>query len=148
MNWIVLLVLSAVAGVSLVIQQVLNANLRAALSSAAWAGFVSYFVGVLCMTLLVMALREPIPSIGVIARIPWWAWFGGAFGAIYIALSIVLIPQIGAATFMAVMIAGQMTASVAFDHYGVLGLAERPIDLWRVGGVVLLIAGVALIQSR
>jgi len=146
MNWLVLMVLSAVAGISLVIQQVLNANLRTAISSAAWAGFVSYFVGVLCMVLLVLALREPIPALGAVARIPWWAWLGGAFGATYIALSIVLIPQIGAATFMAVMIAGQMMASVAFDHYGMLGLAERPIDLWRVGGVVLLIAGVALIQ--
>jgi transporter family-2 protein len=39
-----------------------------------------------------------------------------------------------------------MLASVAFDHYGVLGLAQRSIDLPRVIGVALLIAGVVLIR--
>ena len=37
------------AGVSVALQQVLNANLRVELGSAWWAGFVSYFVGTLAM---------------------------------------------------------------------------------------------------
>lgn len=40
------------AGISLVVQQALNANLRTALNSAAWSGFRSYFLGVLCMAAL------------------------------------------------------------------------------------------------
>jgi transporter family-2 protein len=35
---------------------------------------------------------------------------------------------------------------VVFDHYGWLGLAQRPIDLPRVFGVALLIGGVVLIR--
>ena len=38
--------LAIAAGASIVVQQVLNSNLRTALNSAAWSGFVSYFVGV------------------------------------------------------------------------------------------------------
>ncbi|WP_415764032.1 DMT family transporter [Paraburkholderia sp. J10-1] len=41
--------LTILAGASVAVQQVLNASLRAALNSAAWSGFVSYFVGVTCM---------------------------------------------------------------------------------------------------
>src|SRR5215471_8718802 len=140
------LLLAVAAGVSLVVQQALNANLRSALNSAAWSGFMSYLVGVICMAALALALRDPIPSASVAARIPWWAWSGGMFGAIFIALAILLIPQLGAATFIAVLITGQMLASVAFDHFGWLGLAQRPVDLPRLLGVALLIGGVILIR--
>jgi transporter family-2 protein len=145
-NVIFSILLTVGAGVSIVIQQALNANLRTELNSTAWAGFVSYFVGLVCMVLLVIALREPIPTAAMMARVPWWAWSGGLFGAIFVALAIILIPKIGAATFIAVLVAGQMLASVAFDHFGWLGLAQRPIDLPRVIGVIFLIAGVVLIR--
>jgi transporter family-2 protein len=140
------MLLAVAAGVSVVVQQVLNANLRVALSSAAWSGFVSYFVGVVCMVLLALALRDPLPSASVAARIPWWAWSGGLFGAIFIALAIVLVPKLGAATFIALLITGQMIASVTFDHFGWLGLAQRAVDLPRLIGVALLIGGVILIR--
>lgn len=140
------LALAMLAGASIVVQQVLNHNLRIALDSAAWAGFMSYLVGLLAMVAVVAVLREPIPSAALAARIPWWAWAGGVFGAIYIALAIYLLPQLGAATFVALLIAGQMIASVAFDHYGFLGVPQRSADLPRLIGIVLLVAGVMLIR--
>lgn len=138
--------LAFLAGVSIVIQQILNANLKTALNSAAWSGFMSYFLGVVFMVVLAIALRDPIPSVTVAGRIPWWAWSGGIFGAIFIALAIYLVPQLGAATFIALLITGQMLASVAFDHFGWLGLAQRPVDLSRLAGAALLIGGVVLIR--
>ena len=138
--------LAIAAGASIVVQQVLNSNLRTALNSAAWSGFMSYFVGVVCMALLGLALRDPLPAVGVAARIPWWAWSGGLFGAIFIGLAVLLVPQLGAATFIALLVTGQMLASVAFDHFGWLGLAQRPVDAPRLIGVALLIGGVVLIR--
>lgn len=145
-NALLLALLALAAGFSIVIQQALNANVRTVLDSAAWSGFTSYLVGLACMALFVLALREPLPAAGAAARISWWAWSGGLFGAIYIMLAILLLPKLGAATFVALLVAGQMLASVTFDHYGWLGLDQRPIDLPRVAGVVLLIAGVLLIR--
>ncbi|AWN40641.1 DMT family transporter [Methylobacterium durans] len=140
------LALAILAGVSIVVQQVLNANLRTALNSAAWSGFTSYLVGVACMALLALALRDPLPSASVAARIPWWAWSGGLFGAIFIGLAILLVPQLGAATFIALLVTGQMLASVTVDHFGWLGLAQRALDPPRLLGVALLIGGVILIR--
>jgi bacterial/archaeal transporter family-2 protein len=138
--------LALVAGVSVVIQQVLNANLRSELNSAVWSGFMSYLLGVLCMVGLAIMLREPIPSAGVVARIPWWAWSGGLFGAIFIGLSILVAHQLGAATLIALLVTGQMTASIIIDHFGWLGLTQKPVDLARLIGVGLLIGGVVLIR--
>ena len=106
--------LAIAAGVSVVIQQALNANLRSALHSAAWSGFISYAVGLVCMGLLVLAFRDPIPAASVAARIPCWAWSGGVFGAIFIGLGIFLVPQIGAATFLALR---RHRADAHFDHF-------------------------------
>lgn len=145
-NMIFSVLLAAAAGVGTIIQQALNANLRTELNSVAWSGFVSYAVGLVCMALLVIALREPLPALGTMARVPWWTWSGGLFGAIFIALGVILVPKLGATTFIALLIAGQMMASVTFDHFGWLGLDQRPIDLSRVIGVLLLIAGVTLIR--
>ena len=138
--------LAVAAGVSVVVQQVLNSNLRMALDSAAWSGFMSYLVGVVCMALLALIFGDPFPSVSVVARIPWWAWSGGLFGAIFIGLAILLVPHLGAATFLALLVTGQMFASVTFDHFGWLGLAQRPIDAPRVLGVGLLVVGVVLIR--
>ncbi len=140
------MILAGLAGLSIVIQQVLNANLRVELNSAAWSGFVSYAIGLACMAILILALRDPVPSAGVAARIPWWAWSGGAFGATFIALAIYLVPELGAATFIALLVLGQMLAAAAFDHFGWMGLAQRSLDLTRLLGIVLLIGGVALIR--
>lgn len=138
--------LAVLAGISVVTQQILNANLRTALSSAAWSGFASYFVGLACMAFLAVILRDPPPSAGVMLRVPWWAWSGGLFGAIFIGLAIVLVPQLGAATFIALVVTGQMLASAGFDHFGLLGLDRQPLDATRLLGIALLVGGVVLIR--
>jgi transporter family-2 protein len=140
------ILIAVLAGVSIVTQQALNNNLRFALDSTVWPGFISYFVGLMSMVAFAIAMREPLPSLGVMSRIPWWAWSGGFFGAVFIAIAIFLVPKLGAATFIALFVAGQLLASLAFDHYGWLGLAVRPIDATKLIGAALLVAGVVLIR--
>ena len=145
-NYALPVVLAVAAGISVIVQQALNANLRTALGSAAWSGFTSYLVGTICMVLLAVALRDPVPSATVAARVPWWAWSGGLFGAIFIGLAILLIPQIGAATFVALLVTGQMLASLTLDHFGLLGVPVQPATLVRMAGAAFLILGVVLIR--
>jgi transporter family-2 protein len=80
------------------------------------------------------------------AQYAWERECGGLFGAIFIGLAIFLVPQLGAATFIVLLVTGQMLASVMFDHFGWLGLAQRPIDLPRLIGIALLIGGCILLQ--
>src|SRR5580704_4831298 len=139
-------VLTVGAGISVLVQQALNANLRSELNSAAWSGFMSYFLGVVCMVLLAVVFRDPVPSPTTISRVPLWAWSGGIFGAIFIGLSIITIPKLGGAAYIALLVTGQMIAALAVDHFGWLGVQERPIDSPRMLGVALLVSGVVLIR--
>src|SRR5258708_4731203 len=128
------MILAVGAGISLVTQQALNANLRAALGSAAWSGFMSYLVGLVCMAALALLLRDPIPAAATAARIPWFEWSGGLFGAIFIGLAIFLIPQLGAATFFVLLVSGQMLGSIVFDHFGLIAVPVHPLSVVLIAG--------------
>jgi bacterial/archaeal transporter family-2 protein len=69
--------LAVFAGVSFVMQQAVNADLRTALGSAAWAGFISYLGGTLCMLVFALAIGDALAAPGVLLRSNWWAWSDG-----------------------------------------------------------------------
>lgn len=144
----VLLYLGALgAGISVAVQQVLNGNLRLSLQSPAWAGFASYVGGLLTMVVVLVAMREQMPSWKLVSATPWWAWSGGILGGIFILLVILLLPSLGAATLLALVVAGQMFAAVIMDHFGAFGLSTQPVSLSRLLGVALVISGVVLIKG-
>jgi bacterial/archaeal transporter family-2 protein len=135
------------AGVSFVFQQAVNANLRVEIGSPWWAGFVSYLGGTLAMLAMAIVLREPWLSgttMGV--RSSWISWTGGLFGAIYIAISILMLPRLGAATVVALIVVGQMIGSLIFDQFGLLGVPQHPATLARIAGATFLIFGAVLIR--
>jgi bacterial/archaeal transporter family-2 protein len=135
------------AGISVAVQQVLNGSLRASLNSPAWAGFASYLGGLITMIVVLLAMREQMPSWKLVTATPWWAWGGGILGGVFILLVILLLPSLGAATLLALVVAGQMTAAVLMDHFGVFGLAQHSLSISRLLGVALVIAGVVLIKD-
>jgi len=139
-------VLAVGAGVSFVFQQAVNANLRVEIGSPWWAGFISYLGGTLAMLAMVIMLREPWLSGTMTARSSWISWTGGIFGAIYIAISILMLPRLGAATVVALIVVGQMIGSLIFDQFGLLGVPHHPATLVRIAGAAFLIFGAVLIR--
>ncbi|MBR1206416.1 MULTISPECIES: DMT family transporter [unclassified Bradyrhizobium] len=135
------------AGIAVAVQQVLNGNLRSALNSPAWAGLISYLGGLVTMAVVLVATREPVPSWKLVSAVPWWAWSGGILGGVFILLMILLLPSLGAATLLALVVAGQMTAGIAMDHFGVFGLAQHPVSISRLAGIALIIGGVLPIKD-
>jgi bacterial/archaeal transporter family-2 protein len=51
----------------------------------------------------------------------------------------------GATTLMALVVAGQIFASVAVDHFGVFGFEIRSATMVRLAGCALLMSGFILI---
>jgi transporter family-2 protein len=133
------------AGMSVAFQQVLNANLRAQLGSPWWAGFVSYFVGMLTMLTVATVSGGPAISLATAARTSWESWTGGLFGAIFIGTAILMVPRLGAATVLALMVVGQLLGALAFDQFGILGITQHPANSVRLAGAALLVLGAVLI---
>ena len=142
---ILLGIFGLLAGASLVIQASLNAGLRTQIQSVSWAGFISYVGGTLVMALALVIERVPL-RLERATSVPFMWWLGGLFGAAYLGASIVLVPRVGAATTIALVVAGQLLCSLALDHYGLLGVPRHALTSERGLGALLLFAGVLLIR--
>lgn len=140
-----LLLLGLAGGASLVVQAALNAGLRARLGSVSWAGLISYVGGTVAMVLALAIGREAAPLAAMRSTAPLW-WLGGFFGAAYLGVSIVLVPRMGAATVVALVVSGQLLTSLLFDQFGLLDIPTHPFTLSRAAGALLLVAGVLLIR--
>ena len=66
-------------------------------------------------------------------------------GAVYFTGTLFSVPTLGAASTIALIVFGQMTASLLLDQVGGLVAVPHALTLTRVAGAGLLLAGVVLI---
>jgi len=76
--------------------------------------------------------------------IPWYALGAGIFGLVVIGSISYMIPRIGIAATITTIVAGQLLVGTILDHYGLLGAAVRSMDLTRLIGLAVVLAGVWL----
>jgi len=143
---IALAALGIFAGANLAFQALVNTQLRAYVATPLRSSFVSYLGGTVCCLILLAVTRQSANVFDPALRTNWWLWTGGVYGLVYLAIVIWLIPKLGAAPVLALVIAGQMVASLCFDHVGLFGIQPRSIDLAKIVGVGCLVAGVFLIR--
>ena len=147
MNYAAMIV-TALVGASLALQIGLNATMSQHVGSPIVAALINFAVGTLVLSAIVLLGRGSLPVLAQAGGAPWWAWGAGLLGACFIAASTAFGPLIGGATFLALLVAGQMIAALAIDHYGVLGFPVRTVDSWRIAGALLVVAGVFLLTRR
>jgi bacterial/archaeal transporter family-2 protein len=145
-----LILLALLAGAVLPVQGAVNGLLRADIGAPFTVGAVSFIVATLSMAVALMAViaftDQPKPHFSQLAAVPWWGWLGGFGGAFYVTAVFTAIPVIGTAATVGLTVAGQQIASVFVDSYGWFRLPIRPVSALRLGGVGMLIAGVAIIK--
>jgi bacterial/archaeal transporter family-2 protein len=134
------------AGAMLPIQFGINAQLAHWIDSPLRATLVSFVVGTLALLVATLGFARAWPGSERIGAAPWWVWVGGLLGAFYVLGSVVTAPRLGAATLVAVILAGQAVASLLVDHFGWVGFDENPITPGRLAGMGLVAAGVALVR--
>jgi transporter family-2 protein len=139
--------MAALVGAGITIQVGMNATVRMTIGSPILAAIVNFVVGLTALVLLAVASGARVLP-GSVAAVPAWAWFGGLLGATYVAATTVLGPKLGAASFLALTLAGQMVAALLVDHFGVIGFPQSPLTPTRLLGTALLVVGVLLIMRR
>jgi transporter family-2 protein len=139
------LLLAVAAGSALPFQAGINARLATFIGGPIRASAISFAVGTVVLVLLALVATRGVVSTGRLGSVPWWGWLGGAVGAGYVASTVAAAPRLGALNLFAAVIFGQLLCSVVLDHFGVL-YREHSLSAGRLGGVVLLAAGVALVR--
>ena len=142
----ILMLTMFVAGGLAASQAALNAQLSSYLNSPFQASFISFCVGAFALGLLLVGSRQGIPSLESFKQMPPHYLFAGLFGAVFITCAIFLIPRIGVVNVLFLGLAGQMIVSLAIDSYGLFGVKRQQLTMFKVLGLVLIIAGVACLK--
>lgn len=141
---VLLVVFAAIGGAAITVQAGLNSQVARTLGHPLWATLVSLAVSVITILPMLVLFRAGVPNLSQISGTPWWIWIGGALGAFFITAALIAAPQLGAVTFIAAVVMGQLVVSLALDQFAIAGFPERPISLFRIIGVCLVIAGVVM----
>jgi transporter family-2 protein len=139
----VAVVLTAAVGGILALQAPINAELGRATGSLA-AALVSFSIGTLALAVIVVVAGDA-GGLGSTFDVSWYYLIGGLLGAVYVTTALITVKTIGAGGVAAATITGQLAASVVIDRFGLFGLSETPLTASRIAGIVLLLAGTALI---
>jgi transporter family-2 protein len=145
-NTIFYLILAIIAGITVPTQGALNNKMAGTVESPILAALLSFVMGTTALVIYVLLSGTPIGNLALTRNASAISWTGGLFGAFFVTSTVLLIPRIGVAMTFGLVVAGQMLASLVFDHFGLLGVEVKPVSVPRVIGVVLVVAGVALIR--
>jgi len=143
--WLLAL-LALVAGTCIPTQAGINARLSLWARSPVLAATISFLIGTVVLLSYVLTSRLQLPDWRTVVGQPWWLWSGGALGAFFVATTIYLAPRLGATSMLAWLLAGQMLAALALDHYGLLGYPIQPLSLGRTMGVLLVVTGAFMVR--
>jgi transporter family-2 protein len=78
-------------------------------------------------------------------QVPLWLLTAGIMGGALVFGIAWAMPQLGAGTAFVLMIAGQVISGMIFSHFGLLGSPVEPVSMIKIVGVVLLVAGAAIV---
>lgn len=144
-QWVFVLA-ALVTGALVPVQLALNGQLGTALKSPYLGAFFVFVVGVLAMGAALLVMRQSLPSVQVLGAVPPLAWVGGLIATIYILAVVVLVPKLGVGSVAVLVIAGQVIAALALDHFGTFGTAQVQITWTKVFGGGLVLVGAALVR--
>jgi transporter family-2 protein len=133
------------AGGATALQAPTNARMMTAVGSPVNAAFVSFAVGTAALGILAVILQTK-PDMAAARGLPWYAWVGGLYGAIFVVAAAWGVPRLGVALTITLMVAGQLLIGLILDHFGAFGTTAHPISLGRIAGVALVVAGVLMVR--
>lgn len=133
------------AGGATALQAPTNAKMMTAVGSPVNAAFVSFAVGTAALGVMAVILQTK-PDMAAARGLPWYAWIGGLYGAIFVVAAAWGVPRLGVALTITLMVAGQLLIGLILDQIGAFGAPQHPISLGRLAGVVLVIGGVLMVR--
>ena len=140
-------ILAVLAGMAMPTQAVINSRLASSVDSPILAAFVSFAIGTAALFVYILVAGVPLNNLFAVKNAPPVALLGGLLGAFFVSAMTSVMPRVGVALAFSLAIGGQMLVTLLIDHFGWLGVPEKPINLWRVLGAALITIGVILIRK-
>lgn len=139
--------LAIMAGMAMPTQATINSKLAGYVNSPISAAFISFVVGTFALFVYMLLTGVSFSDMVAAKDAPLICWIGGFLGAFFVSVMATVVPRIGVALAFSLAIGGQMLVTILIDHFGWLGVPEKPINIYRVCGAALITVGVVLIRK-
>lgn len=140
--------LAVMAGLIIATQGPVYARMTLGLGGALQTVLLAFSTAVVVLLAVFALSGTALPRLEAIKALPLWVWLGGVMGICVVLMSILAIPRIGVAGYLAAAVAGQLVASLLFDQFGAFGLVQRAVTPGALLGAALVLGGAALIVFR
>lgn len=74
--------------------------------------------------------------------LPPYTLAAGVLGVVVVGSTVLMVPRIGVAAAIVLIITGQLCIAATIDHFGLFGVLEKPLGAQRVMGLGLVLLGV------
>lgn len=138
-------VIAFAAGIGIALQTTLNSQLARGLGGdPVTAALFSFALGAFSLGIYALLRGGLFTSLATLPSQPLWSLAGGLIGACALFSYVVIAPKIGFSALLGLAIVGQLLSSQIIDHYGLLGVIRRPVSLLRLGGMLVMLSGLAV----
>ncbi|WP_375465546.1 DMT family transporter [uncultured Methylobacterium sp.] len=134
-----------VAGALQALGNSMNARLRGSMVNPWLAASVSFAPIVFVFATLFLLMPLPLPTLDILARMPWYAPLGGVAGAVAVFGGLALVDKVGAGPFNGLLITGNILTSLALDALGLFGLQGGGFKAMPWLGGLMMVGGIVLI---
>ena len=145
---LIVIIIVAIGGTLAGMQIPINSLLSSRIGSLEGA-FVVHVVGTVFAGagLLLFSLGAASSSAGLSAwrNAPWYAFLGGIFGVLLVTALNFATPKLGVSATIVIFLVAQLIVGAIIGHFGWLESPVKPIDLAKLIGFALLIAGAWLV---
>ena len=148
--------IAVVIGSCSVLQGGVNIALAEWIGTPLRSGFISFFVGTLCLSSsLCTPSKDRISAKSLIDNIVTecksekrnlLVFFNGSLGVFYLCSAIYIAPVIGFGLFVISIVFGQIITSTLIDHYGLIWSSQRTLSRINLCGPLLAICGDIIFQ--
>ena len=132
-------------GMGSAMQTAINGYAGTVVGSSLHASEINLGVGAVLLLIAVLVtsprqlVTKPTPG-------PWWMWLGGFAGAMFVISGATLAPIIGTATTVIAFNAGTIVGGQVLESVGAFGSRKTPMDVTRLIGLALILAGVVAVR--
>ena len=146
MKFFSLFTIGVLAGSMITVQSVLNSALGRKTGNLG-SVLVLTVVSISLLVILVVLFPGTANLRGMPGISEWYLYAGGALGVVILAAPIFLIPRIGATSTLTALVVGQLFLALIIDHFGLFSFPKVEINLARIAGIMLLVAGAFFIKQ-
>ncbi|WIK81704.1 DMT family transporter [Micrococcus lylae] len=139
--WLLMAAIPVVAGFGTSVQQVFNGRQSAAYGSPIPVTLINFLAGTALLGLIYLGKAVVAGASGPLPAV-WWMYMGGPLGCVFIGVSALLVPRIGAFLTTLGLVAGQLLGSLLLDT--VAPVDGAAVSAWTVVGTLGALAAVVL----